>query len=326
MRIFCRGFNLYNQLNSPEVCVEEFEPTIEEDSIQYFEIKHSFSVIVSNDIIKVFCNCLENNVVDCKRIQDIKCITANEDAVIVANSSGQLYKISVDDLNQISLLPKFIDDNRVVRMLSCGAKLNIAYTSEGLLYTIPEKVNFKSEDIVEIKTGREHCLLLDKLGNVYSFGRGSRGQLGLGELEDELTPQLIEALAGIKIATIAAGGWHSAAVSAEGDLYIWGWNGNGQLGLTEPSDKDAVQVLATPQVVDIKDCSERQVVKVACGYRHTIILLDNNHLYGSGWNKYKQLKKEEEENFHKFTFIHDFSNEVIEKILCGSWMSAVICK
>lgn len=37
------------------------------------------------------------------------------------------------------------------------------------------------------------------------FNFFSRGQLGLGELEDELTPQLIEALAGIKIATIAAG-------------------------------------------------------------------------------------------------------------------------
>ncbi|NXG22907.1 RCCD1 protein, partial [Grallaria varia] len=42
------------------------------------------------------------------------------------------------------------------------------------------------------------------------------GQLGHGTLEAEPQPRLVEALAGVPMQTVAAGGWHSAAVSGEG--------------------------------------------------------------------------------------------------------------
>lgn len=59
-------------------------------------------------------------------------------------------------------------------------------------------------------------------------------------------------------------------MSDQGDLYMWGLNSNGQLGL---SLKDKVTVMATPQVVDIGDCPEVNVIQVACGSKHTIALL-----------------------------------------------------
>ncbi|NXV28235.1 RCCD1 protein, partial [Rissa tridactyla] len=42
------------------------------------------------------------------------------------------------------------------------------------------------------------------------------GQLGHGTLESELQPRLVEALAGVPMQAVAAGGWHSASVSGEG--------------------------------------------------------------------------------------------------------------
>ena len=59
----------------------------------------------------------------------------------------------------------------------------------------------------------------------------SRGQLGHGSIESNEYPQEIEVLGGINIVQIAAGGWHSCALSESGDVYIWGWNESGQLGL-----------------------------------------------------------------------------------------------
>lgn len=100
----------------------------------------------------------------------------------------------------------------------------------------------------------------------------SRGQLGHGNLEDELESKQIIALAGIKIIKIAAGGWHSCALSIEGDLYIWGWNGNGQLGLQDNKNK-VISVMATPHVVDFEESLDISAVNVACGYRHTVVLL-----------------------------------------------------
>lgn len=45
------------------------------------------------------------------------------------------------------------------------------------------------------------------------------GQLGHGGLESEQQPRLVEALAGVPMRAVAAGGWHSASVSGEGP---WG--------------------------------------------------------------------------------------------------------
>ncbi|XP_029871717.1 RCC1 domain-containing protein 1 isoform X3 [Aquila chrysaetos chrysaetos] len=79
--------------------------------------------------------------------------------------------------------------------------------------------------------GQEHVVALGAAGEVYAWGGGRHGQLGHGTLESELQPRLVEALAGVPMQAVAAGGWHSASVSETGDLYVWGWNESGQLAL-----------------------------------------------------------------------------------------------
>ena len=64
---------------------------------------------------------------------------------------------------------------------------------------------------------------------MYSWGGGSRGQLGHGTLVAEEKPRLVQALDGMRIKKIAAGGWHSAVISQYDDLYMFGWNESGQL-------------------------------------------------------------------------------------------------
>ena len=59
----------------------------------------------------------------------------------------------------------------------------------------------------------------------------SRGQLGHGDLESEQEfARQVASLAGLCVTLVAAGSWHSAAVTECGDLYTWGWNHSGQLG------------------------------------------------------------------------------------------------
>ena len=93
---------------------------------------------------------------------------------------------------------------------------------------------------------QEHCILLTEHGQVYTWGGGTRGQLGHGTVTSEDSPKLVMALDGMKIVKIAAGGWHSAAISGIcwifgdwkllilsliefHDLYMFGWNESGQL-------------------------------------------------------------------------------------------------
>ncbi|XP_074862626.1 RCC1 domain-containing protein 1 isoform X2 [Carettochelys insculpta] len=79
--------------------------------------------------------------------------------------------------------------------------------------------------------GHEHAALLGPAGAVYTWGSGRHGQLGHGALEAASEPRLVEALHGVPMRDVAAGGWHSISVSEAGDLYVWGWNESGQLAL-----------------------------------------------------------------------------------------------
>lgn len=174
------------------------------------------------------------------------------------------------------------------------------------------------------------------------FNFYSRGQLGHGTLQMEEEPALVKALDGIKISSIAAGGWHSCALSEEGDLYTWGWNCNGQLGIG-----DKYSVMATPHIVDFDDDKQVNVVKVGCGTKHTLALLgifpfipkrvklnyafylfvtDSNQLYGCGWNKYKQILNEERESIFNFIFCYNLAGFVSSEIVCGPWNSVILCE
>jgi alpha-tubulin suppressor-like RCC1 family protein len=82
-----------------------------------------------------------------------------------------------------------------------------------------------------VSCGKHHVLVLSMIGVVFSCGNGGQGQLGHGSVEHKLTPAVVEALEGVTVTNIAAGGWHSLAVTDAGDLYAWGWNERGQLGL-----------------------------------------------------------------------------------------------
>ena len=53
--------------------------------------------------------------------------------------------------------------------------------------------------------------------------------MGHGTLVAEEKPRLVQALDGMRIKKIAAGGWHSAVISQYDDLYMFGWNESGQL-------------------------------------------------------------------------------------------------
>ena len=67
------------------------------------------------------------------------------------------------------------------------------------------------------------CRLSDQ-GAVYSWGAGFSGQLGRDSDHDEHTPALVDVLDGKRMVYIACGAQHSAALSDNGRLSMWGSN------------------------------------------------------------------------------------------------------
>ena len=86
----------------------------------------------------------------------------------------------------------------------------------------------------------------------WAWGWGRHGQLGLGGWSDELSPLPLSSLEDVEIEALSLGGRHSLALCADGKVYAWGRDEDGQLGLgaqgakCEPTPIEALS--ASPQV------------------------------------------------------------------------------
>lgn len=82
--------------------------------------------------------------------------------------------------------------------------------------------NFEGK-AVAISAGEGHSLIVNETGDVFSFGRGKEGQLGLGpSRNNEFSPRKVTALSNEYVMNVAAGAVTSYAVTASGRAYHWG--------------------------------------------------------------------------------------------------------
>eukprot|EP01041_Mallomonas_annulata_P000499 gene499-947_t len=139
---------------------------------------------------------------------------------------------------------------------------------------IPSPVYFPTlVKINSISAGSRHTLALSDAGEVFSWGWGRQGQLGLGQHINVTAPTKIETLFHCEMRWISAGGIHSACIDSKGYCYTWGSASYGQLGLGD----DVVErsMIATPCKIDLlsnnsQDQSEPFLItQIACGGMHT---------------------------------------------------------
>ncbi|KAM7019101.1 uncharacterized protein LKV04_009583 [Tautogolabrus adspersus] len=135
----------------------------------------------------------------------------------------------------------------------------------------PEEVTVPRLPVKYIAAGCWHCLLLTDGGNVFSWGMGQEGQLGLGEDRIHIsTPCLLSYSQLTEVTQIQAGDSYSAAITAAGELLLWG-----QIHcLSRVSDHTGLKRIWTPQPVPL---AGRKVCDVACGSWHMMALTTWSH-------------------------------------------------
>lgn len=85
------------------------------------------------------------------------------------------------------------------------------------------------DDVIAIAAGGDHSLALRIDGTVWSWGGNAYGQRGDGAAADNrMVPGQISGLG--EVTAIAAGYWHSLAVTSDNRAWSWGRNHSGQLG------------------------------------------------------------------------------------------------
>ena len=140
------------------------------------------------------------------------------------------------------------------------------------------------DKVVQVACGQQHNLFLTESGAVFATGHGGYGILGTGETSDELFPVQLTALSETlleneKVVKIACGGSFSGFITNIGNLYVWGRNDSGQLGLGDESQGDMHSAERYPRRIPFFE-TERTVIKdLACGENHMVAMADNGAIY-----------------------------------------------
>ena len=131
--------------------------------------------------------------------------------------------------------------------------------------------------VTSVACGYNHTLVILQDGTVRAFGNNTSGQLGDGTLTQRQTPMTVIGLADVK--AVAAGGYNgnmgfSLALTQSGEVYSWGFNGQGQLGLNDTTNR--VTPTKIPTLSGVKS--------IAAGSNHSLFLLNDGRVFFCGNN------------------------------------------
>ena len=203
-------------------------------------------------------------------------------------------------------------EGKTIVQIAAGADHSLALDSGGALYawgsnaygqlgngtttnsSVPVAVKIAGtplagKTIVQIAAGANHNIVLTSDGAVYTWGWNYHGQLGNNTKTNSNTIVAVQTIgtpiAGKKIVKIAAGQGHSLALTDDGMVYTWGRNDTGQLGNNATTDAMlpvAVTVTGTPM-------SNKTIVEIASGARHSLAIDSSGKVYAWGHNGSGQL-------------------------------------
>ena len=140
---------------------------------------------------------------------------------------------------------------------------------------------FSPEGDLENYFVTEYWLIDQYVGDtLWTWGFNSYGgQLGVNDTTQRNTPVTTFA-GGTNWKQVAAGRFRMAAIKTDGTLWNWGFNGNGQLGVNDTTQRN------TPLTTFAGGTNWKQV---SCGYQHTTAIKTDGTLWTWGGNSWGQL-------------------------------------
>ncbi|XP_078447492.1 PH, RCC1 and FYVE domains-containing protein 1-like [Wolffia australiana] len=142
----------------------------------------------------------------------------------------------------------------------------------------------------------------DSLGDVYVWGQlwSNNGS------SDALLPRLLDSDVVLDVQHIACGARHAAVVTRQGEVFSWGDNGGGRLGLGHDAD--------CPRPQPVESLALSPVDSAACGESHTCVISASGDLYTWGDGRWapKRVLSDELQGLQVLT------------VACGPWHTALV--
>lgn len=189
--------------------------------------------------------------------------------------------------------------NKRVLQVAAGYYRTVFVNSEGHLLshfwhmngtapeTFPPTVctyRFGGTRAVSVAAGKSHFVVLDYEGQVYTFGDDVDGCCGHGDAFANTrieSPRIVEGLKGIPCKQVSAGGKHTVALSDSGRVFTWGSCTNSRLGNGTENNQTSPR--------PINRLENEEVVQIAAGGNHTLLLTEYGSVYSFGCGYKNQL-------------------------------------
>ena len=195
---------------------------------------------------------------------------------------------------------------RMIKQISAGGSHSLALTEDGEVYsfgansfgqlglgdggysyhdeydrttpTLIDSFFFNNKKIKQVSAGSSSSFALTEDGEVYAWGRNYYGQLGLGDGKDRYIPTKLDSTKfdNRKVSQISAGGSHSLALTEDGEVYSFGYNYDGELGLGDMNNRDI------PTKLDSSHYGNKKIIQIAAGSFHSLILTEDGFVYSFG--------------------------------------------
>ncbi len=212
-------------------------------------------------------------------------------------------KLGIPNLSYTNVFNPYkfqMSKSKPVLQVACGDYHTLCLLKNGDIYgwggtlhkklgnktSLPSKLPGLDKVIIKkIDCGDFHSAALSENGILFTWGGGgshfNKGQCGHGVLEDLKTPKPVKFFKGQAIRDFTCGGYHTVVTLEDSNqVFSWGSGIYGELGHGRFGDEMFPVEMQLPQ-----DC---QIVQMACGGHHTLLLNNNGQLYSCGNSSYGQ--------------------------------------
>jgi alpha-tubulin suppressor-like RCC1 family protein len=158
-----------------------------------------------------------------------------------------------------------------------GDVLNMSNST--MPFQVPDLKNIKA---IDMDTSYGHALFIKDDGTVWAWGNNADGEFGNGTFTrgTQYIPNPVQVNSLTNVKAISAGFGTSMALKNDGTVWVWGQNGNGQLGIGTIRD-----IELTP----VKIQGLNGVVAISTKYMDSAFLKDDGSIWMCGDNSAGQL-------------------------------------
>ncbi|XP_015205898.2 serine/threonine-protein kinase Nek9 [Lepisosteus oculatus] len=235
---------------------------------------------------------------------------------------------------------------KAIRQVACGADFTACVTDEDQMYMFgsdyygcigvenelaaevlePVLLDFfLSRPVRQVSCGDNHVVALTHGREVYAWGCGEHGRLGLDSEDDWASPQQVRVPAGVSIGSVHCGADGTFFLTETRKVLACGSNEMNKLGLNQSisgimnhAGEVYQEIPYTTSLTLVKQLARFKIRTIAPGKTHTAAIDERGRLLTFGCNKFGQLGVRDYKKHQGVSLlVGPFGGNAVTKVSCG---------